>query len=292
MAVFVVAHGAWSAGWAWKKMHPLMAARGHRLVTPTYTGLGERGQLGRPEIDLETHIADILGVLKFEDLRAVNLVGHSYGGVVATAVADRARERIAKLVYVDAFAPGDGDSVFDLLPASARAQRKPSPDGFIPPVEMPPDTGEEDRAWCGPLRLPQPAKTFEQKLKFHGGPLTLPRHYIYCTRHAPDFPPLLRPGPARRLGRVRNRRQPQSAHHLSRGAGGAARPHRALAALPEGTRALAPGQSGTSQARLAFRGSVWWTHDENRHRGREPDAGQLLRGAGRGLSARRRERRA
>jgi pimeloyl-ACP methyl ester carboxylesterase len=186
MATFVVAHGAWSAGWAWKKMHPLMAARGHRLFTPTYTGLGERGHLARPDIDLETHIADILGVLAFEDLSAVNLIGHSYGGMVATGVADRARERIAKLIYIDAFAPEDGDSVFDLLPASARAQRKPSPDGFIPPVDMPPDTAGEDRAWCGPLRLPQPAKTFEQKLKFDGGPLALPRHYIYCTRHLPD----------------------------------------------------------------------------------------------------------
>jgi len=186
MATFVVAHGAWSAGWAWKKMHPLMAARGHRLVTPTYTGLGERGHLARADIDLEAHIADILGVLTFEDLGPVNLIGHSYGGMVATGVADRARERVAQLIYIDAFAPDDGDNVFDLLPASARAQRMPSPDGFIPPVDMPPDTTPEDRTWCGPLRLPQPAKTFEQKLKFQGGPLTLRRHYIYCARHAPD----------------------------------------------------------------------------------------------------------
>ena len=76
--------------------------------------------------------------------------------------------------------------MIDLLPASARAQRKPSPDGMIPPVPMPPDTSPEDRAWCDPLRLPQPAKTFEQKLKLQNGALTLPRHYIYCTRNAPD----------------------------------------------------------------------------------------------------------
>ncbi len=186
MATFVVAHGAWSAGWGWKKMHPLMLARGHRLITPTYTGLGERGHLARPDIDLETHIADILGVLKFEDLNGVNLIGHSYGGMVATGVADRARTRVARLIYIDAFAPGDGDSVIDLLPESARTQRKPSSDGFIPPVPMPPDTAPEDRAWGEPLRRPQPAKTFEQKLKLHGGALTLPRHYIYCSRNAPD----------------------------------------------------------------------------------------------------------
>jgi pimeloyl-ACP methyl ester carboxylesterase len=186
MATFVVAHGAWSAGWGWKKMHPLMAARGHRLITPTLTGLGERGHLASAAIDLDTHIADILGVLKFENLTGVTLIGHSYGGMVATGVADRARDRIAKLIYIDAFAPNDGDSVVDLLPEAARAQRKPSADGFIPPVPMPPDTPPEDRAWAEPLRLPQPAKTFEQKLKFHGGPLTLPRHYIYCSRNAPD----------------------------------------------------------------------------------------------------------
>jgi len=186
MATFVVAHGAWSAGWGWKKMHLLMSARGHRLITPTYTGLGERSHLASPNIDLDTHIADILGVLTFEDLRGINLIGHSYGGMVATGVADRARERIAKLIYIDAFAPNDGDSVIDLLPAAARAQRKPSPDGFIAPVPMPPDTAPEDRAWGEPLRRPQPAKTFEQKLKLHGGPLMLPRHYIYCTRNASD----------------------------------------------------------------------------------------------------------
>ena len=79
-ATFVVAHGAWSAGWAWKKMHPLLTAAGHRLFTPTYTGLGERAHLADPSNSLETHINDVLGVLTYEDLRDVILVGHSYGG--------------------------------------------------------------------------------------------------------------------------------------------------------------------------------------------------------------------
>jgi pimeloyl-ACP methyl ester carboxylesterase len=186
MATFVVAHGAWSAGWGWKKMHPLMAKRGHRLITPTLTGLGERAHLARPDIDLDTHIADMLGVLEFENLTGVNLIGHSYGGMVATGAADRARARIARLIYIDAFAPDHGDSVIDLLPELARAQRKPSSDGFIPPVPMPPDTAAEDRAWADPLRRSQPAKTFEQKLKLQNGALTLARHYIYCARNAPD----------------------------------------------------------------------------------------------------------
>jgi pimeloyl-ACP methyl ester carboxylesterase len=187
LSTFVVAHGAWSAGWAWKKMHPLMCARGHSLITPTYTGLGERAHLARPDIDLETHIADIVGVLECEDLTQVNLIGHSYGGMVATGAADRARARVVQLIYIDAFVPGDGDRVLDLLPEAVRAQRQTGGDGWrIPPGPMPPDTPKQDVAWCLPRRLPQPARTFEQKLKLQSGPLTLPRHYIYCQRCSPD----------------------------------------------------------------------------------------------------------
>jgi pimeloyl-ACP methyl ester carboxylesterase len=187
MATFVVAHGAWSAGWVWKKMHPLMNARGHRFVTPTMTGVGERAHLGHPDIDLEAHITDILAVLEFEDLSGVNLIGHSYGGMVATGVADRARGRIAELIYLDAFAPEDGDSVLDLLPPASRALREPAAGSWqIPPGPMPPDTPPEDVEWCRTRRLPQPAKTFAQKLKLQNGPLTLPRHFIYCARRPPD----------------------------------------------------------------------------------------------------------
>jgi len=123
MATFLVAHGAWSAGWAWKKMRPLLRARGHELYTPTHTGLGERSHLAHAGIDLDAHIADILAVLQFEDLRDVVLVGHSYGGMVATGAADRAADRIARLVYLDAFVPRDGQSLFDLVGEAATAIR-------------------------------------------------------------------------------------------------------------------------------------------------------------------------
>ena len=190
MATFVVAHGAWSAGWAWKKVHPLMSQAGHRLVTPTYTGLGERAHLAHPDVDLETHILDLLSVLRCEDLQGVILVGHSYGGMVATGIADRARERIAELVYLDAFAPQDGESAFDLQPAErrneVRAHARAHGDGWrISPNPMPPDTSEADRAWAEPRRVPQPIKTFEQRLRLQHGEPTLPRHYIYCTRSGP-----------------------------------------------------------------------------------------------------------
>ena len=190
MALFVVAHGAWSAGWAWQKMHPLMTAHGHRLVTPTMTGLGERSHLARPEIDLETHIADIANVLDYEDLRDVILIGHSYGGMVATGVADRAGERVAKLVYLDAFVPRHGESAFDVLPPETRAQRAKAAAGHadswrIPPGPMPPDTPDADVAWASPKRAPQPLKTFEQKIRLSGEP-KMSRYYIYCARNPPD----------------------------------------------------------------------------------------------------------
>src|SRR6202451_531200 len=135
-ATFLVCHGAWSAGWAWKKMHPLMQAAGHRLLTPTYTGLGEREHLAAPAVDLETHIRDILNVIRYEDLRDIVLLGHSYGGMVATGVADRARDRIAPLIYVGAFVPRDGQSLLDLNAAARGRVRElaKAGDGYrVPP---------------------------------------------------------------------------------------------------------------------------------------------------------------
>src|SRR5215475_1424081 len=115
MATIVLAHGAWSATWAWKKMRPLLRAAGHEFFSPTYTGLGERAHLATPDIDLSTHIQDVVAVFEFEDLKDVTLLGHSYGGMVATGVADRVPSRVVRLVYIDAFAPRDGESLFDLV---------------------------------------------------------------------------------------------------------------------------------------------------------------------------------
>ena len=187
-ATFLVCHGAWSAGWAWKKMHPLMAAAGHRLVTPTCTGLGERAHLANPSVDLETHIQDILNVIKYEDLRDIVLIGHSYGGMVATGVADRARDRIAQLTYLDAFVPNDGQCLLDLLNESERQRMRElakAGDGWrVPPNPTPPDTPPADLEWLAERRVDMPIKCFEMKLKLHGE-LTLPRSYIYATRASP-----------------------------------------------------------------------------------------------------------
>jgi len=189
MATVVLAHGAWSAAWAWKKMRPLFRNAGHEFFSPTYTGLGERAHLARPDIDLSTHVQDVLAVLEIEDLKDVTLLGHSYGGMVATGVADKAPDRIARVIYIDAFAPKDGQSLFDLLgpkgEAHMRAGAAKDGDGWKLPLNpMPPDTSPEDSAWAVPKRRPQPIKTFEEKIKLTSTRFP-PRHYIYAKKNGP-----------------------------------------------------------------------------------------------------------
>ena len=186
MATILVCHGAWSAGWAWKKMRPLLRALGHELLTPTYTGLGERAHLAGPMVDLETHIQDVLGVIECEDLRDIALLGHSYGGMVATGVADRVPDRLRQLIYLDAFVPGDGQSLNDLRPAPAMPPALVE-NWLVPPNPSADDTSAEDLAWTAPRRRFQSARTFGQKLRLaHVGPPAFPRAYIYCARKGPD----------------------------------------------------------------------------------------------------------
>jgi len=124
MATYVLVHGGGSGGWVWGKLAPRLRAAGHDVHTPTLTGCGERSHLLRPDTDLYTHIDDILGVLTWESLQAVILVGHSYGGMVITGVADRAPERIRELVYLDAAIPRDGESLCDLSPELMELARR------------------------------------------------------------------------------------------------------------------------------------------------------------------------
>jgi pimeloyl-ACP methyl ester carboxylesterase len=164
-------------------MHPLMHEAGYRLVTPTYTGLGEREHLAHPSNDLETHIQDLLNVIKYEDLRDIVLVGHSYGGMVATGLADRARDRITQLIYLDAFVPQDGQACLDLMgpePSCRILESVRGGDGWrVPPNPLPLDTSEADLKWIAERRLPQSIKCFETPLRLLQGELTLPRSYVY-----------------------------------------------------------------------------------------------------------------
>jgi pimeloyl-ACP methyl ester carboxylesterase len=185
----LLAHGAWSAAWSWKKMHPLMSAAGYRFFTPTYTGLGEREHLASESVDLETHVQDILGVIRHEELKDFVLLAHSYGGMVATVVADRVPELIRKVIYLDAFVPTDGQSLVSLMPAQAqeamRAAVKAGDGWRAPPNPPPPDTSAEDVKWISAHRMPQPFKCFDSPVKLRNPNPNVPRAYIRCTRIAP-----------------------------------------------------------------------------------------------------------
>lgn len=183
---FVLIHGAWHGGWYWKKLTPLLEAAGHQVFAPTLTGLGERSHLLTPEVDLDTHIKDTTNVLEYEDLRDVVLVGHSYGGMVIAGVAEKANDRLAQLVYLDAFLPEDGKAVKDYLPMEIG-----SVDGWRVPPLGPPSafgvTNESDVAWMSPRLGDQPLKTFTQQAHLPTySKLSLRQTFILCTS-APFF---------------------------------------------------------------------------------------------------------
>jgi len=196
MATFVIVHGAWSGAHAWRWVRPLLRAAGHDVYTPCLTGLGERAHLGDPETDLDTHIEDVQAVLHYEDLRDVVLVGHSYGGMVITGLADRGADRLAQLVYLDADVPLDGQSELDMLWDDERdswleAARSRGEGWKIPPPfpdPLPPGLAP-DVVWAVSRMVPQPLATFTQPLHLGGSPSALPpRTYILCTEGKADEP--------------------------------------------------------------------------------------------------------
>jgi pimeloyl-ACP methyl ester carboxylesterase len=183
---FVLVHGAWHGGWCWRRLTPLLQRAGHEVLAPTLTGLGERSHLLGPEIDLDTHIADIAAVLEYEDLSDVVLVGHSYGGMVIAGVAEKAGSRLAQLVYLDAFLPENGKAVKDyaeLSPTKADGWR-------VSPIGPPSAfgiTNEHDVAWMTPRLGDQPQKTLTQPVQLSEDKnRSLTKAFIQCTK-APFF---------------------------------------------------------------------------------------------------------
>src|SRR5262252_3582649 len=111
MATFLLVHGAWHGGWCWRRVSDLLEKQGHKVFAPTMTGLGERSHLLDARINLATHIADIVNVIKWEKLDHIVLVGHSYGGVIICGVAEQMPQSIGSIVFLDAFVPASGDSL-------------------------------------------------------------------------------------------------------------------------------------------------------------------------------------
>jgi pimeloyl-ACP methyl ester carboxylesterase len=174
MATYVLVHGGGHGGWCYQRVARLLRAAGHEVYTPTLTGLGERAHLVGPHVNLDTHIADIVGVLQFEDITNAIVVGHSYGGMVITGVADRALSRVGHLVFLDAAHPRNGESLVDSSKAMmdyARSSSRivdgvelvmwPSPEV----VELMGITEPAEAAWMLERLTPHPWKCFEQPLR-------------------------------------------------------------------------------------------------------------------------------
>jgi pimeloyl-ACP methyl ester carboxylesterase len=165
---FVLVHGGRHGGWAWRRVAPALRQAGHDVYTPTLTGLGERRHLLSPEIGIDTHIADLVGVFDYEDIDDAVLVAHSYGGAVVCGAMEHLADRVRSLVLVDAHMPASGQSVLDLVgPERAAAMRRrvqEQGEGWFVPVS---DaswwglTDPDDIAWVNTKITPQPAKTYE-----------------------------------------------------------------------------------------------------------------------------------
>lgn len=186
---FVLVHGAFHGGWCWSRAANILRAAGHIVLTPTMTGLGERSHLLTPEVNLSTHIQDIVNVLTWENLRDVVLVGHSYGGAVITGVADRVADRIGSIVYLDAVIPKNGQSTLDVQPPERRQwmiDKAALGNGWTQPPNSAAFYGvtdNADQAWVDSKCTPQPFATITQKITLSDPPATrvAKRLYILCT---------------------------------------------------------------------------------------------------------------
>ncbi len=192
MATFVLVHGAWHGGWCYKRVAAHLRAAGHEVYTPTLTGLGERAHLMSRAVNLDTHIRDIVGVFRWEELTDVVLCGHSYGGMVITGVADKVPEKIRSLVYLDAFVPNSGESLFDLVTPETRAafreDAQQNGEGYlmtpIPAAVF--NVNPKDAGWVDRMCVKHPLACFEQKISLSGGLARInKRTYILAPGWAP-----------------------------------------------------------------------------------------------------------
>ncbi len=199
---FVLVHGTGHGGWCWKFVREILERQGHRVYTPTLTGCGERSHLLRthPDIGLEIHIMDVVNTLECEELKDVVLVGHSYGGCVISGVADRAKERLRHLVYLDTVVLRDGESLvssrrqisIEEKDADIERRRRMSPDGKYIVARsgaiygIPPDPPEV-LAWVDRRLTPHPLKSWLDPVRLeNGGEEGVPRTFIRCTN--PEMP--------------------------------------------------------------------------------------------------------
>ncbi|MGI9308246.1 MAG: alpha/beta fold hydrolase [Gammaproteobacteria bacterium] len=185
----VLVHGAGHGGWCWRDTASRLRDLGYRVFTPTLTGLGERVHLRSPEVTLDTHIDDVINLIRAEELDEIVLVGHSYGGTVITGVCDRVKDRIRLVVFLDANTPGDGEATIPNLNPELveKMTGEPLLDGYLLPVMEPKILGIDPAdvatsKWVRRQLSEQPIQTVTQKIKLqNGGSEGLPRCFILTT---------------------------------------------------------------------------------------------------------------
>jgi pimeloyl-ACP methyl ester carboxylesterase len=204
MSTFVLVHGAWHGGWCYKRVAVLLRKAGHEVYTPTLTGLGERSHLMSPAVTLDTHIEDIVNVVRWEELSNIVLCGHSYGGMVITGVSDRIPDKIHALVYLDAFVPNNGEAATDRMEPGVRASInddvRQHGDGYlmspIPAAVF--NVNARDAALVNQMCVKHPLKCFEQKIALTGAFARVRKlSYVLATdwgaQLASPFPPIAEP---------------------------------------------------------------------------------------------------
>jgi hypothetical protein len=185
---FVLIHGAWVGGWYWRRVSDLLEAHGNKVFSPTLTGLGERSHLLSKDINLDTHVADIVNVVKWESLKDICFVVHSYAGIPGSGAVEQIGERISSIVWVDAFKPDNGQSFVDLVPDARRKSilgasekgdlglQAPNAEVFL--------VNENDRPLVDSKATPQPTSTFVQPIRLSGArDKVAKKTYIRATRY-------------------------------------------------------------------------------------------------------------
>jgi pimeloyl-ACP methyl ester carboxylesterase len=191
---YVLVHGAWHGGWCWRRVSDPLRAAGHRVFTPTCTGVGERHHLLSKDITLDTFIKDIVNVIEFEELSDVILVGHSFGGIVISGVADAIPQKIRHLVYLDSAIASPGQNAFSVFPPNVVAARTKEAEDTskslsipVPPLSNFGVTAEADLEWLKRRVTPHPLRTYTSPLNIKA-PVgnNLPCTYVACTN--PYYP--------------------------------------------------------------------------------------------------------
>jgi pimeloyl-ACP methyl ester carboxylesterase len=196
MTTFVLVHGAWHGSWCWKRVRKALQAEGHDVFTPTLTGVAERSHLISPQVNLDTHIADVVNLIRWEELTDVVLCGHSYGGCVITGVADRVPERLRAVVYLDAFILENGQGLHDVLPREVAEGQVRGTNETGDGWRVPAITAEffrvntADRAWVDKQCTPQPLATFQQRVRLTNTiPAAKCTHILATGYEFSPFPP-------------------------------------------------------------------------------------------------------